>query len=88
MTSILDTDFDGEEAADEGFTCSQCGCEFSLHDFEFVDTEFDEVECRCPSCQFSADLDGHPCDYCPEPAAYALGSTFYCEEHYEDLVGD
>jgi hypothetical protein len=59
-----------------------------LDDFEFVDAEFDEVECYCPRCQFSADLDGHSCDYCPEPAAHALGSTFYCNEHFEDLVGD
>ncbi|CAB3696152.1 hypothetical protein DFP87_10846 [Achromobacter marplatensis] len=88
MTSFLDNVFDGVEVADEGLTCSQCGCKFSLHEFEFVDTEFDDVECRCPSCQFCADLDGHPCDYCAEPAAHALGSTFYCEEHFEDLVGD
>ncbi|QFY78153.1 hypothetical protein DUD43_10850 [Alcaligenes faecalis] len=87
MTPFLDNDFEGVEMAEEGFICSQCGCVFSLYDFEFVDTEFDETKCHCPNCQFRADLDGHSCDCCAEPAAHALGSTFYCEEHFEDLVG-
>lgn len=78
----LDTDFD------ETLRCHDCGCDFSLDDFEFVDAEFDEAGCRCPNCQLHADLKGHPCDYCPEPAAHSLGSTFYCEEHFEDLVND
>lgn len=88
MTSfLLEANSDDDEVTDEVFTCHQCGCEFSPGDFEFVDAEFDEVGCRCPNCQFSSDLDGHPCDYCSEPAMHALGSTFYCDEHFEDLVG-
>lgn len=84
----LSANFDDAEAPDDDLTCSECGCDFSLEDYEFVDAEFDEVECRCPDCQLSADLVGQPCDHCEEPAAHSLGSTYYCEEHFEDLVGD
>ncbi|WEX14256.1 hypothetical protein P2T68_27115 [Pseudomonas sp. G11] len=82
------TDLNSSEESGEDLTCIECGCYFSVTGFEFVDAELDEVECRCPHCQLSHDVLGHPCDYCEEPAVHSVGSTFYCEEHFEDLVGD
>lgn len=86
--STHDIGFDGLEESGEELICADCGCNFTAADFEFVDAEFDEVECRCPQCQLIHDVDGYPCDFCDEPAAHSLGSTFYCEEHFQDLSGD
>jgi DNA-directed RNA polymerase subunit RPC12/RpoP len=83
-----DVSFDNSEDDEESFFCNDCGREFAEAEFEFVDTEFDQQECRCPTCQFSHDLQRLTCDFCEQPAEHALGSTFYCEDHFDDLVGD
>ncbi len=69
----------------ESFFCADCEREFVGSEFEWVDAEFDPEGCRCPTCQFSHDLQGQSCDFCDEPAEHALGSTFYCTEHFDDL---
>lgn len=86
--SISDLDDDTASEQCEHHECTDCRRDFSEFEFEFVDAEFYENECRCPECQFSHDLSGRSCDFCDEPAVHALGSTFFCEDHFDDLAGD
>ena len=86
--SGADTDYKNSEDGDEIFFCIDCGREFVVGEFDLVDTEFDCQESLCPACQCSHDLLGSHCDFCDKPAEHALGSTFYCEDHFDDLVVD
>lgn len=85
--STAEWDEDATSEHCEHHECTDCGRSFSTFEFEFIDAEFDDNACRCPECQFNNDLSGHSCDFCDEPAVHALGSTFFCEDHFDDLSG-